>query len=176
MKKLMLLLTIVAMLSFSVSAKEKQKTIKVNAPIKDLTTQEVVGYVAFKTSGGMFDVDVDINDGKPDALVAISVTTDRAVFHCIPIFQQYKIEPADTSGTSCRGAIFVALCAEQVTQFVTKLPRISFVQGLQHLIALLEQVFPQRGVSLLSVPGAAIGCPQPGDNFHQGIKLVQVLR
>ena len=92
MKKLMLLLTIVAMLAFSVSAKKKQKTIKVNAPIEDLTTQEIVGDVTFKTSGGMFRVDVDITDGKPDALVKIYVTTDKKVFYCVPILQLHRID------------------------------------------------------------------------------------
>ncbi|MHC4844465.1 MAG: hypothetical protein ACYTEE_11740 [Planctomycetota bacterium] len=92
MKKFMLLLAIVAMLAFSVSAKDKQKMMKVNAPIENLTTQEIVGDVIFKTSETMFDVIVNIDDGEPETLVSFSVTTDRLVFYCLPVWQEYEID------------------------------------------------------------------------------------
>ncbi|MBA7594153.1 hypothetical protein ES703_01091 [subsurface metagenome] len=73
------------------------------------------------------------------------------------------------------------LCVEhdlhqQVAKLLAELCHVPFIDGLQDFIGLLQQVALDRGMGLLSIPGATIGAAQPGDNRNQCIKTIQVFQ
>jgi hypothetical protein len=56
---------------------------------------------------------------------------------------------------------------QQIAEFLAQVGIIRALDGVDDLVAFLNEQRPQRGVRLLTVPRAAIRSAEAGDNFLQ---------
>ncbi len=59
---------------------------------------------------------------------------------------------------------------EQITEFLTNLFRVIFIQSIKEFIGLLNKERLEAFPGLLPVPGTAVTAPQPFHNFNQLLK------
>jgi hypothetical protein len=54
---------------------------------------------------------------------------------------------------------------QQVAEFLTEVRIIGPLDGIDHLVAFLDEKGAEAGVRLFTVPRTAVGCAKPGDDF-----------
>ena len=65
---------------------------------------------------------------------------------------------------------------QDVAQLLGQVPAVALVDGVDGLVALLDDVAPECFVRLRLVPGAAVGAAQLLDDGEKGVEAVEVLR